>query len=401
MTQKIPEKRNTISFDKAVEATMKQVRPLGARTIDLLESLGRILAEDVFSDRDIPPFNKSAMDGFACRREDLGGVLTVLETVAAGALPTRAIGAGLCTRIMTGAMVPEGADVVIRLEDTESRGPEQVCFTGRFTHDNICLQGEDGRAGIRVLTRGTRLGAAHMAILASVGHSQPSVFRRPRVGIIATGDELVEPSEIPGPGQIRNSNGYQLASQVTAMGAIAAPIDAVGDAPAALDAAFKEAAAHNDVVLLSGGVSQGDFDLVPDIMAANGVEILYDRIAVKPGRPTTFGVTDGVVCFGLAGNPVATFVMFEVLVKPFLFALMGHEFHPPALLLPLEEDLKQRHKDRDMWVPVRISEQGGISPVSYHGSAHFLALASADGLALMKAGSTIVAKGTAVPVRLL
>jgi molybdopterin molybdotransferase len=394
-------KRNTISFGEAVDATMQLARPLGTCTVELSDSLGRILAEDVFSDRDIPPFNKSAMDGFACRRENLGEVLTVLETVPAGALPTHSVGACQCTRIMTGAMVPEGADVVIRFEDTENSGPDQVRFTGRSTQDNICLQGEDGEAGIRVLTRGTRLGAAHVAILASVGQSRPCVYRRPRVGIIATGDELVEPSQTPGPGQIRNSNGYQLSTQTRAMGAIPDTVRLAGDTHKDLDAAFKEATAHNNVVLLSGGVSQGDFDLVPEIMTANGVEILYDRISIKPGRPTTCGVTEGVVCFGLAGNPVATFVMFEILVKPFLFALMGHEFHPPALLLPLEEDLKQRHKDRDMWVPVSISEEGGISPVSYHGSAHFLALALADGLALMKAGSTVAAKGTTIPVRLL
>jgi len=394
-------KIDMIPFASAFEITMRHVRLLDTERVDLAAVAGRVLAQDVFSDMDFPPFNKSAMDGFACRREDLGSELTVVETVPAGKPPTRTIGENECARIMTGAMVPQGASVVFMVEHSEIVGEERVRFTGRDTLDNICLRAEDVEEGTRVLSRGTRIGPAHVAVLASVGCAQPEVYLRPRVGIIATGDELVEPFTTPGPSQIRNSNSHQLVSHVDSTGAIPRYYGIAKDTPDAIDAVFKTAARESDVVLLSGGVSQGDFDLVPDILVQNGVDILYDRVAVKPGKPSTFGVSREAACFGLPGNPVSTFVIFELLVKPYLLGMMGHELSHPEVRLPLEQDLDRRKDEREEWLPVRITDTGSILPVRYHGSAHFLALSFSDGLIMMPAGTKHYERGTRLRVRLL
>ena len=388
-----------ILFEEAFAIVMSTVRPLPTEPIGLRDALGRILAEDICSDIDMPPFDKSAMDGYACRREDLGEDLTVLEMIQAGGMPTLAVGKGQCSKIMTGAMVPHGADCVIKVEETREVANDVVRFTGAKTRDNVCLQGEDVHAGDCVLRKGTRLGPQHIAVLATVGCARPKVFRQPRVGVIATGDELVEPGEPLGPSQIRTSNSYQLYTHVQTAGAIPSYYGIARDTEAEIDAALKRAIAENDVVLLSGGVSMGDFDLVPGVMAKNNIRILFDSIAMKPGKPTTFGVSPKVYCFGLPGNPVSTFIQFELLIKPFLFRLMGHEFRPPCSVLPLAEPVMRKHADREAWIPVTITTDGEVLPLDYHGSAHINALCEADGLIVVPTGVCLLEKGTLVRVR--
>ncbi|MBN1675849.1 MAG: molybdopterin molybdotransferase MoeA [Kiritimatiellae bacterium] len=387
-----------IPFEQAYETAMANVHRLPAEAVGLSDALGRILAEDVTSDMDMPPFDKSAMDGYACRREDLGAELTVLETVPAGRPPTRAIGKGECSKIMTGAMVPEGADCVVMVEYTERPAPHTMRFTGGRTADNICLKGEDVRAGSVVLRRGDRIEPQHIAVLASVGCTRPSVARRPRVGVIATGSELVEPDARPGACQIRNSNGYQLCAQVRAMGAVPDYGGIAGDTESETDAAVKAAMAANDVILLSGGVSEGEFDLVRAILKDNGFELLFEKVAVKPGKPTVFGWMAESFCFGLPGNPVSTFVLFEILVKPFLFAMMGHDYRPMTVRLPLAEPVRRKKTERASWIPVVVRDSR-VSPVGYHGSAHVHALCRADGLICIPLGVAELPEGSPVDVR--
>lgn len=388
-----------ISFENAFETVMSRVRVLDPEPVELHAAAGRVLAEDVRSDIDMPPFDKSAMDGYACRREDLPGPLHVVEVIQAGSAPTLAVGQGECAKIMTGAMVPEGADCVIMVEHTEETGDRTIRFTGNSTARNISRRAEDIRAGDIVLERGTLLGAQHIAVLATVGCARPWVSRRPRVGVIATGDELVEPDQRPGPSQIRTSNSYQICAQVANTGAIATYYGIAADTEEALDALMKRALSENEVVLLSGGVSMGDFDLVPGVMEKNGIEILFDSIAMKPGKPTTFGVGPKAFCFGLPGNPVSTFVQCEILVKPFLYALMGHEYRPRYSWLPLAETIQRRRADREAWIPVSITEGGEVQPREYHGSAHINSLCRADGFIVVPTGTERVEKGTVICVR--
>lgn len=219
------------------------------------------------------------------------------------------------------------------------------------------------------------------------------------MAVIATGDELVEPASKPGPSQIRNSNSFQLAAQVTAVGAMATNCGIAADTKEVIGDMVKKATAENDVVILSGGVSVGDYDLVPEILKANNVKLFFEKVAVKPGRPTVFGVCDVAFCFGLPGNPVSSFVMFELLVKPFLFKMMGHDFKPVQRQGILERTIKRKKTERESWLPVVFTENGKVAVVEYHGSAHVNALCEADGLLCVRAGVEEIEEETSVVVR--
>ena len=392
-------KNTTIKFDDAFDIVIGSARRLGTERVDIDSALNRVLAEDVASDVDMPPFTKSAMDGFACRRADLAKELEVIETIRAGSWPEKAIGQGQCAKIMTGAVVPEGADCVIMKEYVERPTENTVRFTGEETADNICLKGEDVRKGDVVLRAGVKIAAQHIAVLASVGCVEPLMSLQPRVGIIATGDELVEPGREPGACQIRNSNGFQLAAQVRGVGAIATKYGIAADTEDATDGMVKKAMAENDVLILSGGVSVGDYDLVRGILEKNNVKLQFEKVAVKPGRPTVFGVSDDVFCFGLPGNPVSTFVTFELLVKPFLYKMMGHDFKPIISSRQLEKTITRKKTERDSWLPVVFTKSGKVAKIEYHGSAHINALCEADGLFCIPAGVAEIKEGTTVAVR--
>lgn len=390
-----------LPFEKALKIVLDSARQLCSERVDIAHAVNRILAEDVTSDTDMPPFNKSAMDGYACRREDLANELTIIETIQAGASPRMAIESNQCAKIMTGAAVPQGADCVIMIEFTENPTPNTVRFAGGQTANNICLKGEDVKAGEVVLQKGSRIRPQHIAVLASVGCTQPVVSKRPRVAVLATGDELVQPASKPGPSQIRNSNSFQLMAQIESMGAVARNYGIAKDTDKAIDKIFKEAVDQSDVVIVSGGVSVGDYDLVPGIFKQNNIDLLFEKIAMKPGKPTVFGVSEKVYCFGVPGNPVSTFVLFELLVKPFLCKLMGHDYAPPAIGIPLGESIRRKKTKRQSWIPVAITDTGTLKPVEYHGSAHINALCIADGVVSIGVGVGEIEKGTIVPVRLI
>lgn len=393
--------RNRIPFEEAMAIVMAEVRSRTHERVSLLESVGRVLAEEIRTDMDFPPFDKACMDGFACRREDLGKWLKVVETVPAGTVPTVSLHAGEATRIMTGAMVPAGADVVFMVEYSETRDSDEVRFNLDETADNIARCGEDLITGDPVLPVGTMLEARHVAVLASVGASEPLVVRQPRVGIIATGDELVEPSAVPAPGQIRNSNSVQLMAQASRAGVLPVYYGIAPDTEEAIEAALRRATAENDVVLLSGGVSMGDFDLVPAVMKRFGFDILFDQVAVKPGKPATFALSPDAVCFGMPGNPVSAFVVFEVFVRPYLMSCMGRTVAAPKVAVRLAATYQRRRTDRLEFVPVRLDEQGEAEAVPYHGSAHFFALSQADGLLEIPVGVARIEAGTTVHARWL
>ncbi|MHC4691548.1 MAG: molybdopterin molybdotransferase MoeA [Planctomycetota bacterium] len=388
-----------LKFDDAFKIVMDSARHLGTERVDIEYALNRVLTEDIASDMDLPPFNKSAMDGFACRRAELDNELTVIETIPAGYIPKKAIGKNECSKIMTGAVVPEGADCVIMVEYTEKTADNKIRFTGGKTTDNICLKGEDIKKGEVVVRSGIRILAQHIAVLASLGCSEPLVSVQPRVGIIATGSELVDPGQKPSACQIRNSNAFQLAAQVTNSAGIATNYGIAADTEEAIDSMFKKGAAENDVLIFSGGVSMGDYDLVPGILEKNNVRLLFEKVAVKPGRPTVFGVSNEIFCFGLPGNPVSTFIIFELFVKPFLFKMMGHNYTPVVSYGQLEKTITNKKTERDSWLPVAFTEKNKVAIVEYHGSAHINALSEADGLLCIPTGVAELKEGTTVAVR--
>ena len=388
-----------IPFADALDIVLRSARPLGAERVALASALQRVLAEDIVSDVDMPPFNKSAMDGYACRKADLTVPMAVVETIPAGVVPQSPVGPEECAKIMTGAQVPKGADCVFMVEFSEQLDAGRVRFTGESTRDNICIQGEDVRRGDTVLHSGQLIAAQHIALLAAVGCSRPLVSRLPEVGVIATGSELVEPAGTPGAGKIRDTNSSQLAAQAASMGLRPTVYGIAADTEEVLDAMIGRAEEACDVLLLSGGVSMGDFDLVPGALRKRGFELQFDRVAVKPGKPTTFGIAPTCVCFGLPGNPVSTFAIFEVFVKPFLYRMMGHDYHPPVVDMPLGVAIARKKTKRTTWMPVRRTQSGVVLPVEYHGSAHSQSLCQADGLIALPHGVAEIPEGEVVRVR--
>lgn len=389
------------SYQEALEIILSSAIATGNERVGLEESSGRVLAENVYSDMDMPPFDKAAVDGYACRRSDLGMELKVMELIAAGQVPSQRIEKGQCTKLMTGAMVPQGADMVLMVEVTNETIPGYIRFTGGESATNIAYKAEEIKTGDLVVKKGVQILPQHVAVLASVGYVNPLVSKKPRVAILSTGDELVEPREKPGPGQIRNSNATQLVAQVLKADAIPNYMGIVADTKEATDRALKRALAENDMVLVTGGVSVGDFDFVPEIMRKNQVEILFEKVAIKPGRPTVFGRTGHSSIFGLPGNPVSSFINFEVFVKPLLFKMMGLQWQPKNFTLQMEVDFYRKKADRLEFLPVIINPSGTVDLVTYHGSAHIHALCHANALMTIPAGINSFKKGESVHVRSL
>ena len=393
--------KTMLTFERAQEIVLKSAKLVGTENVDIGCAANRVLAEDIKSDMDMPPFDKSAMDGYACRRDDLENELVVIETIPAGTVPQKTIGANQCSQIMTGGVVPAGSDCVIMKEYVESQNENTIRFVGRKTDDNICKKGEDVKTGDVVLEKGTLLGPQHIAVLASAGRVKPLVSKKAKVAVIATGNELVDPAEKPEFSQIRNSNSFQLAAQAESTGAIVKNYGIAKDKEADIDSIFKRAIEENDLLIVSGGVSVGDFDLVPGILKQNNIDLLFEKVAVKPGKPTVFGLSEKIYCFGLPGNPVSTFILFELLVKPFLYKLMGHDYKYHDIAVPLQQAIKRKKTDRQFWIPVKITQAGTAMPVEYHGSAHIGALTDADGLVCIDTGVAEIETQTIVPVRLI
>jgi molybdopterin molybdotransferase len=390
-----------IPFEEAYARTMRHVRFLGEEEVPLAEAMGRVLAQDAVADVDMPPFDKAAMDGFACRREDLGGELRVVEELPAGAWPTREIGRGECARIMTGAPVPAGADCVVMVERTREEEPGRVRVESAGPETYICLRGEDVRTGDVVLRAGTPIGPAAIGVLAAIGRARPRVARRPKVAVLATGSELVEAGSIPGPGQIRSSNGPALCAQVASAGGVPWSAGVLADDREVIAGALRRAREEHDLILLSGGVSAGDYDFVPDILKKLGFSFEFDSVAMQPGRPTVFATDGRTACFGLPGNPVATFVVFELMVRPFLAGLMGRDFEPRIVQARLRGGLSRRHAERRLSLPVRFVATAEVEAIAYHGSAHLASLARAEGLVALPVDVREIPEGALVDVRLL
>ncbi len=389
-----------IPFEQAYETVLSQDWKGIIERVPFMESINRILAEDIYSDLDMPPFDKSAMDGYACRKADLHMPLSVIETIPAGKVPLLTVTQGKCSKIMTGAMIPRGCDTVILVEDTGTTNDGKVLFKKDRSAGNICLKGEDLKNGELVLSRGIRITPPQIAVMASVGATQPLVSRQPRVGVIATGNELTEPDVFPAEGMIRNSNAWQILAQLEQLNVPGKYYGIALDTRESLKKIIAAALTRNDVILLSGGVSMGDFDFVPEVFQQSGIEILFKSIAIQPGKPTIFGRKGKHFVFGLPGNPVSSFVLFEILVKPFLLKLMGCQEPAAEIILPMGKALSRKSSLRKVMLPVNILH-GEIFPAEYHGSAHIHAYTAAHGIIALEPGTTEIKKGEPLHVRLL
>jgi len=388
-----------ISFAEAQKIVISAAFETETEIIPFLSSAGRILDEDVVSDMEMPPFDRSAVDGFACNRRDLNSEMEIVEVIPAGHIPLKHVGENQCSKIMTGAIVPDKCDIVIMIEETEVLPSGKVRYIGKDPKINISFKGEDVRFGDIVLHHGLLIKPQDIAVMASVGHTLVQVKKMPVVGIISTGDELVEPSSIPAISQIRNSNAYQLLAQVSRAGGVGKYWGIAPDNEDFTYEIIQKAINESDIVILTGGVSMGDFDFVPTVLERAGVKILFKQVNVQPGKPTTFGVHSKSVVFGLPGNPVSSFVQFETLVRSLINKMMGYNWKPIEHKLPMAVSYERKSSVRMGWVPVRINENREVLPVEYHGSAHISALPYADGIIAINEGIKTIRKGEIVSVR--
>ena len=395
-----------ITFSEALNIVKHNTIKTESERVPLSSAMGRSLAQTVYADRDTPPFNKSAVDGFACREEDLREKLEIVETIPAGYEPSVKVERGKCSRIMTGAMLPTGADTVVMVEDCIVED-NYMLYRGGKGRDNICIKGEDMSQGSVAISRGTLIGAAHIAILASMGVPDPLVFRKIKIGILSTGDEIVEPDAIPSTVQIRNSNGWQLYAQALSAGAEANYLGIAKDERGDVEKSIREGLKSNDALIITGGVSMGDFDYVPETLEALGFTILFNKVAVQPGKPSTFAVLrdeNGVVIkviFALPGNPVSCYLQFQLLVKEWLRSSSESSSQGIWTKLPIAREFKRKNTSRLAFVPGKISADGEFETLSYNGSAHILAMGDATAVASIPVGKGELNKGDAVTVFIL
>jgi molybdopterin molybdotransferase len=391
-----------IDIATARELVLGAVRPLGSERVPVGAALGRVLAEDLSAEEDLPPFDSSAMDGYAVIAGP-AGELDVVDESRAGHPAQRALGGGQAIAISTGALIPEGADAVVPVERVQvNDGRVSVPETARGA--NVRHAGDDVRRGQPVLSAGTLLGPAELAVAASLGHAELPVGVRPRVMVLATGDELVEPGRPLGPGQIRNSNTVALAAQAAAAGAEVVGSEIVRDTLEDTMAVLRSALERADVVCVSGGVSVGPHDHVKPALAELGVEERFWRVALKPGKPTWFGTRDEKLVFGLPGNPVSAMVTFHLFARPALRALAGARPDDTRATAILDEPLK-RNAARDEVVRCRLrTDDDGfhVAPTRDDQSSHVLtSMLAAEAFALVEAGEGTVEAGERVPIELL
>ena len=399
-----------IEIGEAQHKVLEEVPVLGRERIHILESLGRVLAQDAIAIRDVPSFHNSAMDGYGLRHEDVIGAtsskparLKLIGESPAGRPFKGQVGPGETVQVMTGGVVPEGADSVIKVEDTEREGAEINCFKDPGIGAHIRRKGEDVRAGEVVLDVGAIIRPPEVGMLSTLGHAYVHVYQRPIVAILSTGDELVDLGEPFVEGKIVCSNSYSLAAQTRECGAIPMSLGIARDNEAAQREKISEGL-RADVIVTSGGVSIGKYDLVKETLSALGMRVKFWKVAMKPGKPLVFGTIGGKPVFGLPGNPGAAMISFEQFVRPALLKMMGHtNLFRPVIEARLVQDMNVVG-DRLRLVRCKVFEKDGEMVAAATGSQSPGALRSmalADGLMILPASKEPFAAGRRVKVQLL
>jgi molybdopterin molybdotransferase len=399
-----------ISVEKALKIILVNFQPLGLEKINILEARKRVIGEDVFAPHNIPSADNSAMDGYAVRHIDTKGAtqakplqFKIIEDIPAGKVALKKITKGEAARIMTGAVIPEGADSVIRQEDTKKDGNTVIIYASTKKGQNIRFAGEDVRKGELVVKKGSALRPADIGMLAALGKAFITVYQKPRVAIMSTGDELVDIETNPPLGKIINSNSYSLAAQVLECGGTPIMLGISKDKKFDLQEKF-QTALHADVIISSGGVSVGDFDFVKDVMGEIGNAMHFWQVAMRPGKPLAFGAIESVPLFGLPGNPVSAMVSFEQFVRPSLLKMQGHKkiFRQTIKAVCAQEIQKStgfRHfiravvkKEKDQYIASVTGDQG---------SGILKSLVIANALIVMGENKTRIKKGEQVTIQLL
>ena len=394
-----------LSLDQAQKKIVETLHPVSEESIPFSNCQSRILSRDIVAKRKLPPFNNSAMDGYALRSEDTSTAtkqkpvhLKVTQTIAAGSRPSRSLKRGEAFRIYTGAMVPQGSDAVILQENTEREDDVVSIYEKATPKQHIRFQGEDVELGTSVLEKGTKIGPGELAMLAAQGQLDIPVHRKPRVAILPTGNEIKPLNHKLEPGQIPNSNSHMLAAQVELCGAIALQQPIAPDAPEALATCLKQAAKEADLILTCGGVSVGDFDFITSIVGKEGT-LDFWKVAIKPGKPLVYGRIFDVPILGLPGNPVSSFVTFELFARPAILKLSGSTSHfEPQTQAKLTHPV-QLNKTREQFIRATItSNQDGyfITATTKQGSGQLSSMVNINALARIPTGAGMLNSGTVV-----
>ena len=394
-----------LPIERGLEIVMSvaksQERPdrMPVESVPLRDSVRRILRDDVLSDADSPPFDKAIRDGFAVRVEDLDSIPVVLSVVGesrAGLAANVTVERGQCCEIMTGAPLPAGSNAVVMVENSERVSPNSVrILRGVRENEGLLRRGAEARQGELILRSGRRIGLADLGLLAGNGKSTVLVSAKPSVAVIATGDELVEVEETPKPDQIRNSNSYTICAQVEEAGARPTALGIARDDLDDLRRKIRQGL-EQDILIVSGGVSVGKYDLVEKVFAEFGVEVLFDKIAMKPGKPTVFGHRGQTYVFGLPGNPISTMVAFHMFVRPLILFLLKAENTAPKVLEAKLEAPAKCDPERAALVPALVRFDGGqywIRPAPWKGSSDLVGLSRANALIMIPRRSGTLESG--------
>ena len=400
-----------ILVKEAQKIILEKLQPLEPENIPLLNTLGAVLQEDICAQRDNPPADNSAMDGYALRFNDISSLdqnnplsLKVVEDIPAGQKPTKSINPGEASRIMTGAVVPGGADTVVMVEETEKKNGSVSILKPQKKGSHVRKQGEDFKKGDILLSKGDLVTSSNIAIIATAGYAKLSVNRKPVVAILSTGDELVDVDAKAEDHQIINSNTYLLASQVLESGAKPMLLGIVRDRKDDIKEKLKSAD-EADIIITSGGVSVGDYDFVKDAIQDLGSDIVFWKIAMKPGKPLTFSMLSKRPLFGLPGNPVSSFVSFEQFVRPAILKMSGHtDLFRKTIRATLTEDIKKKNDGRRHFLRSTLTYINGsysVSALSGQGSNMLASLASANSLLIIPESETELKSGQQVEVQVL
>jgi molybdopterin molybdotransferase len=399
-----------ITVEEALDKVLSHTQPLGSEKVSILEALGRVCAEDILASRDIPSFDNSGMDGYAVRSEDIQNAspkhpvqLDVIEDLRAGFVPKKLVEKGKAIRIMTGAPIPEGADTVVPVEDTKKEGRSALIFRATLRSEHIRKAGEDVKKGECVISAGDLIDPAEIGMLASLGRSFVAVYQRPLVSVLCTGEELVDVNGGLDGIKIVSSNSYSLAAQVKDCGAIPIQLGIARDRKEEIKEKLLQGL-RADVIISSAGVSVGDYDFVKDVLSDLAVEIVFWKVAMKPGMPVVFGTIQGKPVFGLPGNPVSSMVSFEQFVRPSLLKMMGHrQLFRPEIDAILREDVQKR-PGRRHFIRALVSLEKGqyfVTPTGAQGSGILKSMVKAKGLMVIPEDREIVKAGERVKVQLL
>ncbi|MCK5246197.1 molybdopterin molybdotransferase MoeA [Candidatus Bipolaricaulota bacterium] len=397
-----------LSVEDVQERILAGIFAKETETTPILDAGGRVLAEDIIADMSVPPWDNSAMDGFAVQAADIEKagpsspvILRVIGNLPAGTAPDRAVGSGEAIRIMTGAPVPPGADTVVRFEDTRSDGDSVEILEAIPMGKNVRRAGEDVQQGELVLRAGMLLRPQEIGMLAVAGRQSVAVIQRPTVALLATGDEVVDAGEPVPPGKIRNINSYTNAAQVRRHGGIPMMLGIVPDDAERIRSTIRRAIADGaDILVTSGGVSVGDYDFVKQILAEEG-EVEFWWINMKPGKPMAFGRIGGIPFFGLPGNPVSAMISFELFVRPAIDKMQGREPRPTRSVRARLLDPIPRKDNRRHYLRVRLTAVGDgweASLTGSQGSGILSSLVEADGLAVIPESKSSLEAGTEVEV---